>query len=184
MSWLTHWVPSLSLHRCSSASPETLHKSQWTLLAQSMREVEKNAAMFFLCFILRHATFLLRRPAEHFSAYSRVLLFLFLFFFLFFSNITLSQRFSRWCNWKPLPGDGPQGSGVVLPAITATNRGGKVNTQRFNNSWMFTALGACPRPRWRLERLARSASSASRVFRRGRLEISSSVKGDAYRRQE
>lgn len=60
--------------------------------------------------------------------------FCFLFFFLFFSNITLSRRFSRWRNWKLLPGDGPQGSGVVLPAITATNRGGKVNTQRFNNS--------------------------------------------------
>lgn len=144
MSWLTHWVPSLSLHRCSSASPETLHKSQWTSLAQSMREVEKKCSyVFFLHFILRHSTFLLRRPAEHFSAYSRVLLFLFCFF-LFFSDITLSRRFSRWCNWKPLPGDGPQVSGVVLPAITATNRGGKVNTQRFNNPWMFTAHALVP----------------------------------------
>lgn len=86
---------------------------------------------FFLYFILRHSTFLLRRAAEHFSAYSRVLLFSFVLFSFF--SITLSRRFSRWRNWKPLPGDWPQGSGVVLPAITATNRGGKVNTQRFNN---------------------------------------------------
>lgn len=87
----------------------------------------ENCSLCFIYFILRHSSSLLRRAAEHFSAYSRVLLFC---FFLFQHH---SLRFPHCRNWKPLPGDGPQGSGVVLPAITATNRGGRVNTQRFNN---------------------------------------------------
>lgn len=179
MSWLTHWVPSLSWHHCSSTSPETLHKSEGTSLAQSISE-RKNMQLSLVFFYIHSLSLL--SPSLWTSRALFLLIAVFFWFFFFF--------FFYWRNWKAAAGRQAIGF-MCCPAGNYRDKQGRkskhTGLQQSLNVYgarLAQSCSTCPRPRWRFWQLARSASSASQASRHGGLEISSSVKGEAYRRQK